>query len=172
MQMSSRRHTATDMLEPKHNCMICTSFGMWSIGPMGNNLNHTLKDLPLPPPPQSAAGDNTSSSTSFACGLLALPSLTHTLKDLPLPLWAIGNDASQSTPFACGLLAFWAVTLPTHSRIYLRHAKWEALMWLVVTKTGNHTSQRHHHKDRAITHHKEWVITSNIAQWQTHIKSS
>ena len=79
--------SATHMLEPKHNCMICTSFGMWSIGSMGNNLNHTLKDLPLPPPPpQWAAGDNASSSTFFAYGLLALPSLTHTLKDLPLSL--------------------------------------------------------------------------------------
>ena len=140
---------------------------------MGNNLNHTLKDLPpLPPPPKWVTGDNASSSTSFACGLLALSSLTHTLKDLPLPLWATRNDASHSTTFAYSLLVLWVVTLPTHSRIYLRHANWEALTWLVITKTGNHMSQRHPHKDRAITRHKDWVITSNIAQWQTHIKSS
>ena len=35
--------------------------------------------------PPWAAGDITPCSTSFAYGLLALPSLTHTLKGLPLP---------------------------------------------------------------------------------------
>ena len=146
--MSPRHHTTIDMLEPKHNCMIHTSFGMWSIGSMGNSLNHTLRIYLSPP---WAAKNNAPSSTSFACGLLTLPSLTHTLKDLSLPLWATRNDMSHNTPFAYGLLALWAMTLPTHSRIYLRHAKWEALTWLVVTKTSSL------HKDKAITRHTNIV---------------
>ena len=111
---------------------------------------------PAPPPPKKwVTGDNASSSTSFACGLLALSSLTHTLKDLPLPLWATRNDASHSTPFAYSLLVLWVVTLPTHSRIYLRHAKWEALTWLVVTKTGNHMSQRQgNHTSQRLGNHQ------------------
>ena len=32
MEISPRHHTATDSLEPKHISMICTYFGMWSIG--------------------------------------------------------------------------------------------------------------------------------------------
>ena len=32
IELSPRHHTATDRLEPKHTSMICTSFGMWSIG--------------------------------------------------------------------------------------------------------------------------------------------
>ena len=31
--MSPRHHTAIDRSKPKHTSMICTSFGMWSIGP-------------------------------------------------------------------------------------------------------------------------------------------
>ena len=73
-EISPRHHTATNELEFEHISMICTSFGMWSIG------------LAKPHPhPQGFTYDNTSCSTSFARGLLALPSLTHTLKDLPLP---------------------------------------------------------------------------------------
>ena len=33
IEISPRNHTATNKLEPKHSSMICTSFGMWSIGP-------------------------------------------------------------------------------------------------------------------------------------------
>ena len=73
-EISPRHHTATNKLEFEHISMICTSFGMWSIG------------LAKPHPhPQGFTYDNTSCSTSFARGLLAQPSLTHTLKDLPLP---------------------------------------------------------------------------------------
>ena len=32
-EISPRHHTATNKLEPKHTSMICTSFGIWSIGP-------------------------------------------------------------------------------------------------------------------------------------------
>ena len=31
-EISLRHHTAINKLEPKHTSMICTSFGMWSIG--------------------------------------------------------------------------------------------------------------------------------------------
>ena len=123
--------------------------------PYGQQSQSHSQGFTSPPPPKWVTGDNASSSTSFACELLALSSLTHTLKDLPLPLWATRNDASHSTPFAYSLLVLWVVTLPTHSRIYLRHAKWEALTWLVVTKTGNHMSQRQgNHTSQRLGNHQ------------------
>ena len=100
-----------------------------------------------------------------------LASTTHSRIYL-FPPWVVGNDASHSTPFACGLLALWATASPTHSRIYSYHAKWEPPTWLVVTKMGNHTSERRRHKDRIIIRNKDGVITNIIAQGQTHIKNS
>ena len=55
--------------------------------------HHTATPSRIYLSPLWVAGDNAPHSTSFACGLLALPSLTHTLKDLPPPLWEVGNDA-------------------------------------------------------------------------------
>ena len=55
--------------------------------------HHTTTPSRIYLSPLWVAGDNVPRSTSFACGLLALPSLTHTLKDLPLPPWEVGNDA-------------------------------------------------------------------------------
>ena len=125
--------------------------------------------------PPWVVGDNTSCSTSFSCGLLALPSLTYTLKDLPLPPYppmAAGNDMSHSTPFACGLLALWVVASPTHSRIYPCHVKWEPQLGLSSWRRGNHMSQRRGNHTSQRRCHKDGVITNIIAQGQIRIKST
>ena len=132
MKISPKHHTATNKLEPKHTSMICTSFGMWSIGlakphsypqgftyPLYGQQGITCHVVPL------------LHGVSWPC----LASPTHSRIYLFSP-WAAGNDVSHSIPFACGLLALQATTSPIHSRIYPCHAKCESPTWLVVTKTG------------------------------------
>ena len=69
------------------------------------SLNHTLKDLPIPPPQNWKQG-----ITRHVVPLLHvvswpyLASPTHS-KIYLFPPWAARNDASHITPFACGLLA-------------------------------------------------------------------
>ena len=129
----SPRHTTTERSEPKHNCVICTSFDMWSIDPMGSSPTHTLKNLPPP-----NGGQGIMHHTVPLLHVVYWPYLVspiHSRIYLFLP-WTAGNDASRRTPFACGLLALWATASPTHSRIYPYHAKWEPLTWLVGTKMG------------------------------------
>ena len=99
--LSSRHHTATNKLEPKHTSMVCTFFGMWSIGP--------AKPHPYPQgftyPFHEQQG-----ITRHVVPLLhvvswpCVASLTHSRIYL-FPPWAARNDASHITPFACGLLA-------------------------------------------------------------------
>ena len=118
-------------------------------------------------PPLMGSRDNAPCSTSFACGLLALPSLTHTLKDLPLPpmgnrewwvaqypfcMWSFGPIGSGLThtlkdlPVSCKVGA---------SNLTFRHEDG------IIT----------HLKDRVITHHKD-VVARTLSQGQTHINSS
>ena len=102
-EISPRHHTATNKLEPKHTSMICTSFGMWFISPA---KHHPHSRIYLSPP--WAAGDNTSCSTSFACGLLALPNLIHTLKNLPLhPLPPHGQQGVMCRTVPLLHIVFW-----------------------------------------------------------------
>ena len=107
-------------------------------------------------PPQTT-GDNTS-CTSFACGLLALPSLTHTLKDLPLPpppQWVAGNDVSHSTPFAYDLLAHWQRPYP-HTQGFTCVIQSVSLqLGLLSPRQGNHQ----HHSIRVKPHQK---LTSSM----------
>ena len=117
--------------------------------------SHSQGFTSLPPPPNVQQGITRHLVPPLHVDYWpCLASPTHS-KIYLFPYRAIGNDASHSTSFACGLLALWAVTLPTHSRIYLHHAKWEALMWLVITKTGNHMSQRQgNHTSQRLGNHQ------------------
>ena len=131
-EISPRHHIATNKLEPKHTSMICTSFGMQSLGPTKPHPHPQGFTYPL---------HGKQGITCHVVPLLhvvswpCLASPTHS-KIYLFPPQAIGNDVLHSTPFACGLLAIQAMASPTHSRIYPCHAKCESPTWLVVTKTG------------------------------------
>ena len=110
------------------------------------SLNHTLKDLPIPPPPpQLETGDNASCSTFFACSLLALPSLTHTLKDLPLP--PMGSKEWRITYYPFCMWSFGPISNSlTHT-----------LKDLPVSCKVGPSNLIRCHKDGVITHHKDVV---------------
>ena len=114
--------------------------------------------------PPWATEDNAPCSTSFVCGLLALPSLTHTLKDLPLPL--MGSREWRIIQYLFCMWHFGPMGSSfTHTQWFTHVMQSGSLqLGLLSWRRGNHTSQRHGHKDR--------VITNIIAQGQTHIKSS
>ena len=114
-EISPKHHTTTNKLEPKHTSMICTSFGMWPIGPAKPHPHPQGFTYPL---------YGQQGITRRVVPLLHvvswpyLASPTHSRIYL-FPPQAVGNDVSYSNPFACGLLALQAVASPTHSRIYL-----------------------------------------------------
>ena len=90
-------------------------------------------------------------STSFACGLLALPSLIHTLKNLPLP--PLGSKEGHVTQYP---FCMWFFGLMGCSLTY----KLNDLLASCKVRSSNLT---HRHKDGVTTHH-----TDVITRWCNH----
>ena len=103
--------------------------------------------------PPWAAGDNTSCSTPFACGLLALPSLTHTLKDLPLPPPPHGQQGMTCRTVPLLHVVFWPNRQwpHPHTQGFTRVIQSVSLqLGLLLPRQGNHQ----HHSTRAKPHQK------------------
>ena len=146
-EISPRHHTATNKLEPKHTSMICTSFGMWSIGPS--------KPYPYP----QGFTYTFHEQQGIICHVVPLlhvdfwpcvASPTHS-KIYLFPPWAAGNDMSYNTllhevfcPICSGLTCIFKDLLVS------------CKVWV-----SNLTCC-----------HQDKVITNIIAQGQSHIKSS
>ncbi|KAL0003654.1 hypothetical protein SO802_011215 [Lithocarpus litseifolius] len=93
----------------------------------------------------SFAGENSSYSTSFACGLLALPSLIHTINDLPLP--PMGNRGECTMQYSFCMWSF------DHMGSNLTHT-FKDLPTSCKVRGFNLTRR---HKDGVITHHTDVV---------------
>ena len=110
--------------------------------------------------PPWATEDNTSYSTSFACGLLALPSLTHTLKDLPLPLLPSSSWQQGMTCRIVPLLhvVFW----PYRQRPHPHTQRFTCVIQSVSLQPGflsPRQSNHQHHSTKAKPHQK---LTSSM----------
>ena len=102
--------------------------------------------------PLWAARDNTLCSTSFACGLLALSSLTHTLKDLPLP--SIGGREWRVVQYPFCMWSFGPINSGLTHTLKDLPVSWK--VWV----------------SNLACCHQNGVITNIIAQGQSHIKIS
>ena len=120
-EISPRHHTTTNKLEPKHTSMICTSFGMWSIGPSKPHpypqgftytfheqqgiIRHVVPLLHV---------------VSWPC----VASPTHSR----IYLFPHGQQRMmcRTIPFCMRSFALYAAALRAYSRIYLCHAKCES----------------------------------------------
>ena len=109
--------------------------------------------------PPWVAGDNMSCSTSFACGLLALPSLTHTLKDLASPSPPMGSREWRVAQYPFCMWSFGPIgsglthTLKNSFTCVIQSVSLQ--LGLLSPRQGNHQ----HHSTRAKPHQK---LTSSI----------